>query len=224
MSMNTSKSNLDRFCRRILGAMALVAIAGGALHAQNSTGTIRGAVTGPGGEPVGGAQISARNASSGVVRSTVARDDGVYVLAGLQPGTYDVAVRRLGVAPQSRTIVVQIGATQIQDFTLVPQAAQLATQMITATTGIETRTSEVATNVTQQQIANLPTPSRNFLDLAALAPGVTVTEDRVSTQFRTVTAGGQAPSSVNLFIDGTSSVSYTHLRAHETRHDLVCRL
>src|SRR5450756_943646 len=25
-------------------------------------------------------------------------------------------------------------------------------------------------------------------------------------------------------VDGASSVSYTHLRAHETRHDLVCRL
>src|SRR5450759_5844472 len=24
--------------------------------------------------------------------------------------------------------------------------------------------------------------------------------------------------------EGTSAVSYTHLRAHETRHDLVCRL
>src|SRR5659263_760890 len=25
-------------------------------------------------------------------------------------------------------------------------------------------------------------------------------------------------------VDGTNPVSYTHLRAHETRHDLVCRL
>src|SRR5450756_669605 len=27
-----------------------------------------------------------------------------------------------------------------------------------------------------------------------------------------------------LVADGTDTVSYTHLRAHETRHDLVCRL
>ena len=25
-------------------------------------------------------------------------------------------------------------------------------------------------------------------------------------------------------VSGTGAVSYTHLRAHETRHDLVCRL
>src|SRR5659263_771006 len=29
---------------------------------------------------------------------------------------------------------------------------------------------------------------------------------------------------ISLPIDGVKSVSYTHLRAHETRHDLVCRL
>ncbi|PYO75853.1 MAG: TonB-dependent receptor, partial [Gemmatimonadetes bacterium] len=80
----------------------------------------------------------------------------------------------------------------------------LETQVVTAATGKETRTSESATNVTQAQISKLPTPSRNFLDLAQLAPGVTVTEDRVNGQFRTVSAGGQAPSSVNLFVDGTS--------------------
>src|SRR4029077_8371998 len=34
--------------------------------------------------------------------------------------------------------------------------------------------------------------------------GVTVTEDRVNGQFKTVSAGGQAPAAVNLFIDGTS--------------------
>jgi hypothetical protein len=92
----------------------------------------------------------------------------------------------------------------VQDFALASQATQLATQVVTAATGVETHTSEVATNVTQAQISKLPSPSRNFLDLAALAPGVTVTEDRVNGNFKTVSAGGQPPSSVNLFIDGTS--------------------
>ena len=36
----------------------------------------------------------------------------------------------------------------------------------------EVRTSEVATNVTSQQISTLPQNNRNFLNFAALAPGV----------------------------------------------------
>ena len=193
--------------RAVLGLIALLAVGASAatsLPAQTTTGTIRGTVTGTGGEPIVSAQIIARNVSSGATRTTLSNDAGAYALVGLTPGTYDVNVRRIGASPQSRTIVVQIGATQTQDFSLAAAATQLATQVITAASGVETRTSEVATNVTQAQITKLPTPSRNFLDLAQLAPGVQVTEDRVNGQFRTVTAGGQPASAVNLFIDGTS--------------------
>src|ERR1700680_1837565 len=202
--MNTSSINFHRFCRGLAALVALVCMVSGDLVAQNSTGTIRGTISGEGGAPIGSAQIVATNTSSGVQRVAQSNDAGFYSLLGLVPGTYSVSVRRIGSAPQSRTVVVQIGATQIQDFALAAQAAQLATQVVTAATGVETRTSESATNVTQAQIEKLPTPSRNFLDLAQLAPGVTVTEDQVNGNFRTVTAGGQAPSSVNLFIDGTS--------------------
>ena len=186
----------------VLGVLA--SLIGGSLVAQTTTGTIRGTVTGPGGAPIPSAQIVARNVSSGATRNTLSNDAGAYALVGLTPGTYNVNIRRIGSAPQSRTIVVQIGATQVQDFTLAAQAAVLETQVVTASSGVETRTSEVATNITQAQINKLPTPSRNFLDLAQLAPGVQVTEDRVNGQFRTVSAGGQPPSAVNLFIDGTS--------------------
>jgi hypothetical protein len=190
---------------RLLAVLGVIAaLVGTNAFAQTTTGTIRGTVTGPGGAPIPSAQIVARNVSSGATRTAISNDAGAYTLVGLTPGTYDVNVRRIGSAPQTRQIVVQIGATQVQDFSLAAQAAILETQVVTAASGVETRTSEVATNVTQAQINKLPTPSRNFLDLAQLAPGVQVTEDRVNGQFRTVTAGGQPPSAVNLFIDGTS--------------------
>lgn len=198
------RTKFNHFARAFPVLLGMLAFAAGNLVAQNTTGTIRGTVTGEGGAPIASAQIGARNVNSGAVRTAQSNDAGAYTLVGLVPGTYQVTVRRIGNAPQTRTVVVQIGATQSQDFALATQAAQLETQVITATTGKETQTSEVATNVTQAQISKLPTPSRNFLDLAALAPGVTVTEDRVNGQFRTVSAGGQAPSAVNLFIDGTS--------------------
>src|SRR2546423_14842271 len=194
--------NLGARTLAVLGLLASLIGTNGL--AQTTTGTIRGTVTGAGGVPIPSAQIVARNVSSGATRTALSNDAGAYVLVGLVPGIYDVNVRRIGSAPQSRQIVVQIGATQVQDFSLAAQAAVLETQVVTAASGLETHTSEVATNITQAQINKLPTPSRNFLDLAQLAPGVQVTEDRVNGQFRTVTAGGQPPSAVNLFIDGTS--------------------
>jgi hypothetical protein len=184
---------------------AIATFGAGTALAQNSTGTIRGNISGAGGVGVGDAQISARNVESGVLRNTVSRTDGSYVLPGLLPGTYDLSVRRIGTDQQARRVVVQIGATQIQNFSLATSAQRLQSVVVTAAPTVETRTSEVATNVTAEQITKLPTSSRNFLELAALAPGVTVSEDRVNgTNFRTIQAGGQSAQSVNLFIDGTS--------------------
>ncbi|MFN2601307.1 MAG: carboxypeptidase regulatory-like domain-containing protein [Gemmatimonadaceae bacterium] len=202
--MNTNRLKLQRFSLTVLAILALALVGSSSLFAQNSTGTIRGKIE-SGGAALGQTQILARNTYSGVQRGTQSDDNGFYTLAGLVPGTYEVSVRRIGSAPQTRTVVVQIGTTQVQDFSLVQQAAQLESQVITAATGLETKSSEVSTNVTQAQIAKLPSSTRNFLDLAALSPGVIVTEDRTnSTTFKTVSADGQSPSSVNLFIDGTS--------------------
>src|SRR2546428_1565250 len=108
-------------------------------------------------------------------------------------------------APQKLKVRVLIGEVFPLDFKLGASAIQVEGVSVVAAAGVEMRASEVATNVTQQQIERLPTPSRNFLDLAALAPGVTVLEDRInSIGSRPIQAGGQSPNAVNVFVDGTS--------------------
>ncbi|MEO5815051.1 MAG: carboxypeptidase regulatory-like domain-containing protein [Gemmatimonadaceae bacterium] len=200
-------NRLPEFGRSCLAAAIILLVSTATpAFAQNSTGTVRGNITGANGTGVSDAQVTAKNVESGVQRGTVTRVDGFYVLPGLIPGTYDLAVRRLGTTGQTRRVVVQIGATQIQDFSLVNAAIQLSTVIVQAQGATpETRTSEVATNVSEAQINKLPSASRNFLELAALAPGVTVSEDRInSTNFRTIQATGQSANAVNLFVDGTS--------------------
>jgi Carboxypeptidase regulatory-like domain/TonB dependent receptor len=199
-----STRNVSRWGGHVVAGLAIAIFGARAALAQNSTGTIRGSVTGANAAVVADAQVSARNVDNGVQRNTLSRADGFYVLPGLIPGTYDLTVRRIGTGAQTRRVVVQIGTTQIQDFSLAQTAQRLASVVVTAAP-VETRTSEVATNVSEAQITKLPSSSRNFLELAALAPGITVSEDRINGQsFRTLQAGGQSANAVNLFIDGTS--------------------
>src|SRR5690606_4454615 len=83
-------------------------------------------------------------------------------------------------------------------------ATDVGDVVVTGRRLVEVRTPEIATNVTTQQIQTLPQINRNFLNFAALAPGVRVS---VNQQEQTITAGGQRAESVNGFIDGASMKS-----------------
>src|SRR5258706_3149811 len=116
--MNTSSINIHRFWRGIAAAIAVLSIASGNLFAQNSTGTIRGTVSGAGGAPLGSAQIVARNTDNGVQRGRQSDDAGFYTLAGLVPGNSTVTVRRIRSAPANSTLVRQIRPTPCQQISV----------------------------------------------------------------------------------------------------------
>jgi outer membrane receptor protein involved in Fe transport len=190
-------------------AGAVVLLARSSLGAQTSTGSIHGYVTDSSGAPVAQASVEAVSALSGERRAATTERTGFYALPGLVPGGYTVTVHRIGLATESRAVEVRIGEALTVDFRLRPAAVEVAALTVAAAPAVEMRTSEVATNVTPAQIAALPTPSRNFLDLAALAPGVIVSPDFVNLGGNTVTArtfsaGAQGVGAVNVFIDGAS--------------------
>lgn len=173
--------------------------------AQTSTGAIRGYVRSAAGVPVADAQVAAKNTATNQQRGTSTSAAGAYTLGGLRPGVYELSVRRIGFTPQTRTVTVQIGQNLEVNFDVGQAATQLATvQVVANSTVAEKKTSEVATNVTLAQINNLPTASRNFLDLAALAPGVRVDPDRVDGASKTFSAGALPAANINVFVDGAS--------------------
>jgi hypothetical protein len=191
------------FARTASRAMALLAITASAAMAQTSTGNIRGYIRGPGNLPMGGAIVTARHTEMNTTRGTNSNDAGFYNLAGLRPGPYELTARRLGAAPQVRTIRVLIGQTLDVDFELAETAITLTGVEVTADlVRRETRTSEVASNVTQEQIEELPSRDRNFLDLTKLAPGVN--QAPVNNTDKKFSAGAQPADFVNVFVDGAS--------------------
>lgn len=169
--------------------------------AQNTTASIRGKVA-------ASAQITATNTANGAVRRVNADANGNYALVGLQPGTYRIDATAAG-ASTSKVVSVQVGQATTLNLTgaapaptaPVADATNLETVTVTAAALIETKTSEVATNITQTQIENLPQNNRNFLNFAALAPGVTITNSDTS---KTFSAAGQPANQINVFIDGAS--------------------
>ena len=173
--------------------------------AQTSTGALRGYVRSGGGAAVVDAQVVARHTATNQQRGTITSATGAYSLGGLRPGSYDISVRRIGFSPATRTVQVQVGQVLDVNFDVGQAATQLAGVEVVATTALaERKTSEVATNVTLAQINNLPSASRNFLDLAALAPGVRVDPDRIDGTSKTFSAGALPAQNINVFVDGAS--------------------
>jgi hypothetical protein len=75
----------------------------------------------------------------------------------------------IGYSAQSRQVRVLIGQALTIDLVLSTQAVLLESITAVGTRTVETRTSEMATNVTEEQMRALPQPDRNFLNFADAA-------------------------------------------------------
>lgn len=166
--------------------------------AQNSTASIGGIVSSRNGAPVGGATVTATNEGTNAQASAVTAPDGRYTLNGLRPAPYIIRVDADGVVVERR-VVIGVG----QSTTLDLAATEADANVIVVTGGalVETKTSEVATNVTQEQIRRLPQTDRNFLSFTQLSPGVQYNDSETNRGFR---SGASTAAGVNVFIDGVS--------------------
>lgn len=196
MKQRCSSRAVSRFLILLLVMMTMA----GAAVAQ-TTATIRGRVVGEGGQGVGGADVVATNVASGFTSLGATRDDGSFVLGGLTPGTYTILVASAAYRESTEERTVLVGQTLDVVFRLTPSSVLSEEITVVGDTFVETKTSEIATNITRRQIETLPQNDRNFLNFAALAPGVILGNNELRKEVR---GGAQGSSATNVFIDGVS--------------------
>ncbi len=183
-------------------------IAAPALHAQSTAATLRGQVTAASGTAAS-AEVMVTNVATGLIRKVQSNANGEYSLAGLPPGTYRVDVSADG-ATTSKTVILRIGQIATLDLPLGATAettSQMDTIKVTADALTETKTSEIATYISQKQIEALPQASRNFLAFADIVPGVIFTRDE-NNGSSSLRGGAQSSNGVNVYIDGIGQKNY----------------
>lgn len=194
--MSRRRSVLSTFA-----AFALVVTTAVPSLAQSTSATIRGTVKDDtGGLP--GAIIVAKESTAGFSFTATTGSDGSFTLAGLRPASYDITVTMEQYKPAARRLQVLVGQNIDLDFRLTADLVYAENVTVVGELAVDIRTSQIATNITAEQIRDLPQNDRNFLNFAALAPGVRVNAG--SETNKEVTAGALPGFNTNVFIDGVS--------------------
>jgi outer membrane receptor protein involved in Fe transport len=185
----------------VTAVVAVLLLAGLPAGAQSSSASLRGKVLDETGTPLAEARVTATNKDTGFSYRATTKADGSYNISGLPPGTYEVGIEADAYKAGSQTIRALIGQTLDADFRLRLDTSVSEAITVTGEAPLEVKTSTVSTNVTEEQIESLPQNSRNFLNFAALAPGMRVSDNEFRKE---VSAGALAARDTNVFIDGAS--------------------
>ncbi|MDN3664731.1 TonB-dependent receptor domain-containing protein [Algibacter miyuki] len=142
------------------------------MMAQVTTSRMSGRVTDAEG-PVMGATVVATHTPSGTVYGSITNPEGRFNLAGLRVGgPYTVEVSFMGYGSNiTSDIIVGLGAAYVHDVVLSEENVSLSQVVITAKrTKFSTEKTGAVTNISNTQLASMPTVNRSISDIARISP------------------------------------------------------
>ena len=157
----------------LLSAFAAMFV-GVTAFAQLTTSSLNGLVADASGEPVIGAAVIATHTESGTSYATVTNNEGRYYINGMRAGgPYKVEVSCLGYRTVAFTdVTLQLAESLSLNAKLEDDAQMLSEAIVisNATSKFAAEKTGAATNISNRQIADLPTVSRSITDVTRLSP------------------------------------------------------
>ena len=143
--------------RRGLWVGILCLLMAGSAAAQSDRGTIAGSVLDSTGAAVGGAAVTIKGADTGNTYKTVSTVDGVYRVADIEIGRYNVTVEAAGFkVSQQKGVLVQISTVAALNITLQPANVKEEVTVQADAPTLQTESSDIGTVVGERQIEDLP--------------------------------------------------------------------
>ena len=133
---------------------------------------LRGRILDPSGATIANARVELTESSTSITQTTTTSASGDYFFTQLNPGAYSLAVTATGFQGLNRTgITLSVGQTVSVDLILTIGNQQTVTVNANAPL-LQAETSNIQTNISGPIIVAMPLNTRNFIQLATLAPGV----------------------------------------------------
>jgi len=188
-----------------------LALTGVAVSAQNITGTITGTITDPNKALSPNVRVDIRNEGTGLTRTVTTDSQGNYTAPFLPVGRYTISAELRGFRKKSVTgIVLQVDQTARVDMIL--EVGAITDEVINIAGGApltNTETSQVGEVIDNRRVVELPLNGRQFLQLALLNSGASLTSGSFDTNLQItgprVIMNGQMEQYNNYTVDGTDA-------------------
>jgi len=164
---------MNRRSLNFVASLFLLLISSTAWAQFAQRGGIEGSVFDAAGAVLPGAQITLLDVAQNQSRQVKSDAAGHFEFNDLTAGQFQLTASLPGFETEkSISLAVNIGGISRYDFKMHPGAVQESVTVSDQAAGLETDKISIDTNVTTQQLEDLPLNGRNFTSIAALAPGV----------------------------------------------------
>jgi hypothetical protein len=191
---------MRNYLPKVLFVFVILALCGLPVFGQvTTTGSIVGNVTDPSGAVVPNATVTVKNKATGKESTATTTDSGNFNIPQVSPGLFTVTVQATSGFKKSQVTDVKVDAGTPATVNVVLELGN-PQETVTVVGGgelIQTQSATIGTTLTGRQITDIPTASRNALDLVLALPGTsTVGRPRQSS------VNGLPKGALNITLDG----------------------
>ena len=141
---------------------------------SQTSGRIAGIVRDAQGAVIAGAEVVTESLATSDKHITTTNETGGYSVTLLPPAVYDLTIRAPGFNPAAfRSIAVGLSETITINASLQVARSNVEVTVSDAPPLVRSDSAELASTIDSRSLETLPLPTRNFLQLLTLAPGVT---------------------------------------------------
>jgi hypothetical protein len=191
-STHLSLIPVGKLLRNLTAALGALLLFSAVASAQVETGQIAGNVTDSSGAVVAGAAVTATNLATNAARNTVSSSTGDYQIPGLEPAIYQVTVNSSGFKSYTVKVEVTVGSHVTLDAKLSVNASTTEVEVVgEGGATVNTQSQELSQVVNTQQMAQLPSLTRNPYDFVALSGNVSAGDSTSASSSAAGITGGQ---------------------------------
>jgi outer membrane receptor protein involved in Fe transport len=185
----------------MIGALVLL-LCGlrGTASTQTTYGLVEGRITDATGAALPGAIVTVTQSTTGLVRTVVTDELGLYRVLNLHPAEYDVTVERSGFAKVTyESVKIDVG--QAVALNVGMEVGNMAVVMDVAPPTVNAVTPEISTTIDTRRVNELPLNGRDFTRFTLFAPGVVQTTGLIAS----IAVNATGVSQNNFLLDGVDA-------------------